>query len=61
MSGVLTVEGVIIGLQSTSDGLIDILLLHTLYAQVLETAEQQQKKNSATGHEAYVRSDLISS
>lgn len=33
----LTVEGVVIGLQPTSDGLIHILLLNTLYAQVLKT------------------------
>ena len=33
----LTVKGVIIGLQPTCDGLIHILLLDTLYAQVLKT------------------------
>lgn len=33
----LTAEGVVAGLQSASDGLVDILLLHTLNAQVLKT------------------------
>lgn len=38
----LTIEGVVIGLQSTSDGLIHILLLHTLYAQVLKTESKHR-------------------
>lgn len=33
----LTVKGVIVGLQPASDGLIHILLFHTLYAQILKT------------------------
>lgn len=33
----LTVKGVIVGLQSASDGLVHILLFHTLYAQILKT------------------------
>lgn len=36
----LTVERVVVGLQSTSDGLVYILLLHTLNAQVLKTKKK---------------------
>lgn len=41
----LTIEGVVIGLQPTSDGLVHILLLHTLYAQVLETERKIKVKH----------------
>lgn len=33
----LTVKGIIVGLQSASDGLIHILFFHALYAQILKT------------------------
>lgn len=54
----LTVEGVVIGLQSASDGLVYILLLHTLDAQVLKT-ESKQRCETET-HEACVYSSVTS-
>lgn len=41
----LTVKGVIVGLQPASNGLVHILFLHTLYAQILKTERSNVKTN----------------